>query len=249
MSLVKREKINKLLITLTLTSMLILSTITIVPEVKCQATKVYVSTDVPKDIKDKETIESMIVVPNKGTIEDINVKLTIHHTYDADLDVTLISPNGTEIELFDDVGKRENDFIDTILDDEANLNITDGSAPFTGSYRPEESLSVLDGGEMQGIWILRIYDDLVGDEGTLDSWSIKITYPPSPISTQWWLWPLVLGVIIVVAIVVIILLKRRKPAPPTIPPSTNSSIMKNVAIELWKGASEYYVKQLLVFFG
>ncbi|MCP8309867.1 MAG: proprotein convertase P-domain-containing protein [archaeon] len=228
MNLIKRERIGKLLINLTLTSILILSTIMIVPEGKCQVTKVYVSTDVPKDIKDKVTIESIINVPDKGTIEDINVKLTIHHTYDADLDVILISPNGTEIELFDDVGGRDNNFIDTILDDEADVNITDGSAPFTNSYRPEESLSVLDGGEMQGTWKLRIYDDLAGDEGTLDIWSIEITYPSSPISTQLWFWPLVLGVIIVVTIVIIILLKRRKPLPPTIP----TSVMKNVAIKL-----------------
>ncbi|MCP8309759.1 MAG: proprotein convertase P-domain-containing protein [archaeon] len=229
MNLVKRERIGKLLINLTLTSMLILSTVMIVPEGKCQVTKVYVSTDVPKDINDRETIESMIIIPDKGTIEDINVKLTIHHTYDADLDVILISPNGTEIELFDDVGKGDNDFIDTILDDEADMNITNGSAPFTGRYRPEESLSVFDEEEMKGTWKLRIYDDLPNDVGTLDSWSIEITYPSSPISTQLWFWPLVLGVIIVVTIVIIIVLKRRKPAPPIISPSsTDSSLMKTL---------------------
>lgn len=204
---------------LTLSSILILSTVTIVPEVKCQVTKVYESTDVPKNIYDLETVESMINVPDKGTIEDINVRIWIYHSYDANLDVYLVSPSGTEITLFTDVGGEDNNFVNTVLDDEASTSITSGSAPFNGAYRPEESLSKLDGEEMQGTWILRVYDDSTSNEGYLSAWSIEITYPSPPIWTQWWFWALVLGVIVVVAIVIIIVVKRRKPVSPTIPTS------------------------------
>jgi len=218
MSLANGQKLGRLLVILSLTSILILSTVTIVPEGKCQVTKVYQSTDVPKHIDDLDTVESYLNVPDKGIIEDINVKVTIHHFYDTDLNVFLISPTGTEIRLFDDVGGEYNNFIDTILDDEASTYITAGSAPFTSSYRPEESLSGLDGEEMQGTWILRIYDDTSLNEGTLDAWSIEITYPSPPIWTELWFWLIILSVIIVIAIVIIILLlKRRKPAPPIVP--------------------------------
>ena len=54
-------------------------------------------------------------------------------------------PDGTSIELFDGVGGNGDDFIDTILDDEAAASIADGSAPFTGSYRPIGNLGLLDG--------------------------------------------------------------------------------------------------------
>ncbi|NWG08836.1 MAG: proprotein convertase P-domain-containing protein [Nitrososphaerales archaeon] len=171
-----------------------------------------------KDTLDLDTAESVINVADKGTIEDINVKLTIYHTWDADLNVTLISPIGTEIGLFSDVGSSGDNFTETILDDEADMNITAGSAPFTDRYRPEESLSGLDGEEMQGNWKLRVYDDFSGDEGTLGAWSIEIKYVSPPIWTLWWFLPLVIGVIIVVAIVIIIAVMRRKPASPTIPP-------------------------------
>ncbi|MGQ9719384.1 MAG: proprotein convertase P-domain-containing protein [Nitrososphaerales archaeon] len=201
-----------------MSSILILSTVTIVPAGKCQLTKVYESSDVPKDILDLDTAESIINVADKGTIEDINVILTIYHTWDDDLNVTLISPTGTKIGLFSDVGGSGDNFTETVLDDEAERNITAGSDPFIGSYRPEESLSGLDGEEMQGNWTLRVYDDSQEDVGTLEAWSIEIKYASPPIWTLWWFWPLIIGVIIVVAIVIIIAVMRRKPAIPTIPP-------------------------------
>ncbi|MCP8308335.1 MAG: proprotein convertase P-domain-containing protein [archaeon] len=211
------RKISKLLTILTLSLILILSTVTIIPTSKSQVTRVYESTDVPRNIYDLETIESIIYVQDKGTIEDINVKIWIYHSFDRNLDVYLISPSGTEITLFTDVGGNENNFVNTTLDDEASISITSGFAPFNGAYRPEENLSKLDGEEMQGTWILRIYDDTTTNEGYLSAWSIEITYPSPPIWAQWWFWALVLGVIAVVAIVIIIVVKRRKPVSPAIP--------------------------------
>jgi len=203
---------------LTLSSLLILSSVTIVPLSKGQVTKVYNSTDVPKHISDLVTIESVINVPDKGTIQDINVEITIEHTWDADVDVTLISPSGTEIILFNDVGSSGDNFVDTILDDEATTPITDGTAPFTGSYQPVDSLSGLDGEEMQGTWTLQVYDDASPDEGDLISWSITIVYPSPPIFSQWWFWLIIVGIIVVVVVVIVIVIKRRKPKPPMITP-------------------------------
>jgi subtilisin-like proprotein convertase family protein len=217
MRLVER-KISKLLMVLILSSLLILSSVTIVPLSKGQVTKVYNSTDVPKHITDLVTIESVINVPDKGTIQDINVEITIEHTWDSDLDVDLVSPTDTVITLFLDVGGSGDNFIDTILDDEATTLITDGIAPFTGSYKPEDSLSDLDGEEMQGTWILRVYDDASPDEGDLVSWSITIVYPSPPIFSQWWFWLIIVAIIVVVVVVIVIVVRRRKPKPSMITP-------------------------------
>ena len=134
----------------------------------------YHSTDVPKTIPDPGTTTSTLVIANSGTISDLNVKLNITHGWDEDLDVYLIAPDGTRVELFTDVGGSSDNFSDTILDDEAATAITSGSAPFTGSYYPEGSLSDLDGKSITGTWILEVTDDESLISGTLNSWSLIV---------------------------------------------------------------------------
>jgi hypothetical protein len=65
-------------------------------------------------------------------------------------------------------------FTNTILDDEAATPITSGTAPFSGSYRPTGVLSALDGESSAGVWRLRISDNLYGDTGSLDAWSLEL---------------------------------------------------------------------------
>ncbi|MBI3468724.1 MAG: S8 family serine peptidase, partial [Planctomycetes bacterium] len=135
----------------------------------------FESTDVPLAIPDLSIVTSTLVVTAPLVIEDIDVELTITHTYDSDLDVFLIAPNGTRVELFSDVGGNGDGFTGTILDDEANTSIAAGNAPFTGRFKPEGSLSVLDGLNPAGTWRLEITDDAGVDTGSLVSWAIVIT--------------------------------------------------------------------------
>ena len=134
----------------------------------------YASVDVPLNIVDNTTIYSDLIITGAGTVNDLNVELDITHTYDADLDVFLIAPDGTRIELFSDVGGSGNNFTGTILDDEAGVSITAGSAPFTGSYAPEGDLSSFDGMDIAGTWTLEISDDAGLDQGTLNGWGLMI---------------------------------------------------------------------------
>ena len=60
---------------------------------------------------------------------------------------------------------------------------TSGSAPFAGSFQPEGLLSDFDGEDPNGTWMLEVTDDAGGDTGTLNSWSITLTYGSEP-STQ-----------------------------------------------------------------
>ena len=60
--------------------------------------------------------------------------------------------------------------------------ITSGSAPFTGSYQPEQPLSVLDGLNAAGDWQLEVIDDAGIDTGTLESWDLILTYVSSDCS-------------------------------------------------------------------
>ena len=134
----------------------------------------YSSTDVPKEIPDLGRTTSTLVIGDKGSIVDVDVELDITHLWDEDLDVFLRAPDGTLVELFTDVGGWGENFNGTILDDEASLSITEASAPFTGSFRPEGDLSVLDGKSITGTWILKITDDSGTISGTLNSWSLIV---------------------------------------------------------------------------
>jgi subtilisin-like proprotein convertase family protein len=138
---------------------------------------VFASTDVPKTIADLATITSTITIANSFLVADVNVRLDINHTYDRDLDVFLLGPDGTTVELFTDVGGGGDNFRHTFVDDEASTAITSGSAPFRGAFRPEGSLTLFDGKNAQGTWTLRITDDQGGDVGTLNSWALELPPP------------------------------------------------------------------------
>jgi subtilisin-like proprotein convertase family protein len=132
-------------------------------------------------IPDVGKVTSQINVPDSFIVADLNLKLTIQHTRDRDLHAFLITPNNTRVELFSDVGgARGQNFTNTILDDEATKSITLGTAPFTGTFRPEGDLSAVEGKQTQGTWKLEITDDTKKSTGTLKSWSIDVEPPAVP---------------------------------------------------------------------
>ncbi|WP_446382275.1 two-partner secretion domain-containing protein [Coleofasciculus chthonoplastes] len=109
-------------------------------------------------------------VPDLGQpIGNLDVRFSAIHTYNSDLDVFLKSPCGTELELFSDVGGSGDNFQDTLLDDEAQRSINQGSAPFNGTFKPEGDggLAVFQGENPTGKWTLSVTDDAGGDSGTL----------------------------------------------------------------------------------
>ncbi|MGD8396558.1 MAG: proprotein convertase P-domain-containing protein, partial [Candidatus Eiseniibacteriota bacterium] len=136
----------------------------------------YGSTDTPLPINDNVTFTSVVSVPDDETVLDVDVGLEIEHTYDGDLDIFLIGPDGTRVELTSDNGGTGENFVGTIFDDEAPLSITAGSAPFTGRFRPEGSLATLDGLSSSGDWTLEVTDDAGIDQGQLLGWTLILTF-------------------------------------------------------------------------
>jgi len=127
-------------------------------------------------IIDQGTITTDLVVSGFVTpITDVNVALNITHTFDADLDVFIIGPSGTRVELFTDVGGSGDDFVDTILDDQTDFPITTGLPRFVWSFQPEGSLADFNGEDANGTWTLEVTDDAAQDVGILHDWSIQIT--------------------------------------------------------------------------
>ncbi|TWT30622.1 S8 family serine peptidase [Blastopirellula retiformator] len=108
-------------------------------------------------------------------IADADIWLDIDHTWDSDLTVVLIAPNGTQIKLFSAVGGSGDGFKGTILDDDATDLIGTAKAPFTGRFRPTGDLTQLEGMSTAGTWKLRVSDSFASDVGTLNSFGLHFT--------------------------------------------------------------------------
>jgi uncharacterized repeat protein (TIGR01451 family) len=145
-------------------------------------------------------VTSTIVVSGAGPyLFDVNALTHIQHTFSADLDITLTSPAGTVVTLTTDNGAGNDDvFNGTVWDDSANPG---GQVPYTTNNGlvtdqaytnltvatplvPEEAMGAFIGEDPNGTWTLTISDDLAGDGGSLNDWSLDITtFPNAPITT------------------------------------------------------------------
>lgn len=139
----------------------------------------------PSNIPNSATILSPLEVSGFiGVLTDVNVSLDITHSWVSDLDVALIAPDGTRVVLFEDIGGANDNFRDTVLDDEATTPISNGSAPYTGSFRPFGQLSDFDSIDPNGTWYLEVTDDFGLNDGTLNRWGLAITAGEQSTSTD-----------------------------------------------------------------
>jgi subtilisin-like proprotein convertase family protein len=134
----------------------------------------------------------VITIPaNAGvTIADLNVVgLKVTHSYINDLTISLRSPAGTTVVLFDQICGSEKD-IDLNLDDEA-ATFTFPCPPTNNvTVQPQNPLSAFDGQSSAGTWTLTVRDNSNEDGGALTGWGLYfnnclvIATPISPAWTQ-----------------------------------------------------------------
>lgn len=144
------------------------------------------STNVPITISTAgtPTITSTLAISGAGTVDDLNVtSLTINHTWVGDLQVSLTSPSGTTIQLFNNPGNgncNSNNVLVT-LDDEATasnadlLSMCNGTTPaISGTFQPQDLLSTFNGEPIAGDWTLTVHDNTNQDGGTLIAWGLDL---------------------------------------------------------------------------
>ena len=134
----------------------------------------YPSTDTPKQLVDYGTMTSTLAVADIFTVGDTNVTLNIGHTYVGDVTIALVAPDSSQVVLVNQVGGGGDNFVNTVLDDEADTSIAGGTAPFTGHFLPSQPLGILDGKASSGDWKLVITDSYWGDTGTLYNWQLEL---------------------------------------------------------------------------
>ena len=136
----------------------------------------YTFTNTPTNalIRDLVTTTSTITINQNINIKDLNVQISLNHTALSDLVITLRSPTGQIITLFNRRGAWADNLVNTVFDDQATTAISSGAAPFTGSFRPESLLSALNDKNAKGTWTLSIRDSAGGDVGKLISWKLTM---------------------------------------------------------------------------
>ncbi|MBL7915561.1 MAG: proprotein convertase P-domain-containing protein [Bacteroidia bacterium] len=104
-----------------------------------------------------------------------SVLINITHQFNADLDIFLKAPNGSQIELSTDNGGSGQNYVNTLFQTGGG-SITAASAPMTGTFAPEQAFSTLTG-TGDGTWSLVVKDDAADDLGTLTDWTLTYNTP------------------------------------------------------------------------
>lgn len=149
-------------------------------------TNAYESQNVPVAIVDYQTVYSDLVVTNQqlGPLDSITAWMRIDHTWDGDLVIALQHPDGTEVPLSVNRGSNQDNFgtgtcglnvTYTVFDLAAVAAISNGVAPFAGTYRPDGDLSLLHGKTPTGTWRLRVSDLFGGDQGSVLCWGLRFS--------------------------------------------------------------------------
>ncbi len=100
-------------------------------------------------------VSSSVVVSEHGRIRSLSVNVDITHTYRGDLLVRLVDPDGRRAVLHRRTGGSTNNLVRT----------------YDGSTAPD--LATFIGGEVNGVWILEVFDLAFADVGTLNHWGIE----------------------------------------------------------------------------
>lgn len=137
-------------------------------------------------INDNATIDIPVSVSGLPTVIDTTnfgletVCINLTHTYDADLTLWIVAPDGTAGLLFSNVGGGDDNFTNTCLNTGSANSLLSGTAPFTGTFKPLGQMGMVNNGQNpNGTWKLRVNDNYGADQGTVLSFSITFGNNPA----------------------------------------------------------------------
>lgn len=139
-----------------------------------------------------------VSLPAGASVTSMNVNFNINHTWDGDVSINLIAPNGASLNLVNNRGGSGDDFINTTVSSTGTTTFAPPSAPpFTGTFAPDAAIgagpttypstatgfAALMAGNPSGDWRLALRDGAGGDIGTLTSWTLNFNYSVLPTAT------------------------------------------------------------------
>ena len=127
--------------------------------------------------QDNATVTETLSVGAGGAIQDLDVSVASTHTWVGDLVVSITSPAGTTVQLFNNLGgpgfgcnNAAGQNLDVVMNDAAAATYADmdGECPPIGEFQPLDALSAFNGEAAQGTWTVSVQDLVGGDGGTVD---------------------------------------------------------------------------------
>jgi subtilisin-like proprotein convertase family protein len=140
-------------------------------------------------------ITSEIVVPDNYQILDVNVILSVTHSYVGDLVINMTNDSTTAgiLDRPQNGFCSGNDIDDNISDDEANDSFETDCSNGSNAYIPgrahyslqedDNPLEAFTGSDTQGSWFLNVQDRDGGRTGALRRWCVQFTVPEIPPTT------------------------------------------------------------------
>lgn len=122
-------------------------------------------------------------VSTSYTVEDVNIGTLISHTRRGDIRITLRSPSGTTVRVFNRTGGNA-DHINADFNDEgtttiaaytANDSLTPTPPPYQRDVIPANTLSTFNGEAALGTWQVEICDNAASNDGTFMRADLTIT--------------------------------------------------------------------------
>ena len=127
--------------------------------------------------QDNNTVSETVAVTSGDEVQDLDVAISTTHTWIGDVDVTITSPSGTVVTLFDRPGVPATAFgcnntvdMNFSFDDAAAQTAADfeGACPPDGAYQSIDALAAFNGEPAQGTWTVDVTDNVGGDGGDFD---------------------------------------------------------------------------------
>jgi subtilisin-like proprotein convertase family protein len=143
----------------------------------------YDGSDLPAGIttQGEPEVQVDLEVNNSFPIQTFELSLDISHTYVGDLQARLVSPEGTEVQLFNRVGGGScgaNDLFVLFTDSATQTsndfegNCGDGDSSNRLTFQPVDAFAAFTGEDSRGTWTLILNDDADFDGGTITAFTM-----------------------------------------------------------------------------
>ena len=135
------------------------------------------------EISPSALVDATVSVPDSFLIRNVRVSVDLLHPDTSDLVLCLISPDGTQVKLFGNSGRRGLDLRHTSFDDEvgSDREVDKAQPPYTGTFYPDSSLAPMRGKSSAGTWTLRVKNSAAG-AGELLDWNLELRAEAVPVS-------------------------------------------------------------------
>jgi subtilisin-like proprotein convertase family protein len=173
------------------------STTSTLPQICSGPISVIVPDNLPSGATSNLTVSG---VPAGCNISNMSVTFNMNHTWDGDVAIALKAPNGQILNLdyyLSTTGGTgaTTGFVNTKISSAGTAALSSGSGTYTGTFKADGVITNAFGGAggptgftptvttwpplytiPNGVWTLAMKDGFGGDQGTLTSWCIDITY-------------------------------------------------------------------------